>query len=203
MSKLEQIKQRKIVIISMVAFWVNFAIILVTHLLTNTTDLHIDYSISKYVGLTVTSSIAFLIVNVAVSIALWKYLKPLIKSNIQRYLLLYIVVMLIGLSLCPIHLYDNVIPEPIIMGRAPISFLHVITSRTMFVAMMLFSIVTFCLGEFRKKYNRITTSASLVFMIYAIICVAAFVFFPQIFWSFDIIFESLYIAFFFLVVTFF
>ena len=113
-------------------------------------------------------------------------------------MLFIIVVTLIGLSLFPIGLFDNIIPEPIILGRTPISFLHVLTSRTMFVVMAAFSILTYCIGE--EKYNRKVRVANLVFMIYAAICIVCYIFFPSFFWAFDIIFESLYIALFFNVV---
>ena len=193
-------KRRKLVILAMTIFWINFIVILFSHLLTRT-DFHLDFSISKYVGLTFESSIAFLIVNVLVSIAIFYYLAPKLKLTSQKILLAIIVITLVGLSFCPIGLFDNIIQTPIILGRTPISFLHVLFSRTMFVIMAVFSLITFLFGEWRKLYKMPTLAANLIFVIYAAFCILIYVFFPEFFWTFDLIFESIYIANFFLVVA--
>jgi hypothetical protein len=199
--KTEKAKSRKVVVISTAAFWINFALIVITHSFTGRAGAHLDYSISKYVGLSFPSAIAFLIVNTVISFALWKYLKPLLKNNIQKILMIYIIITLVGLSLCPIGLFDEIIPEPVLLGRTPISFLHVITSRSMFVAMAAFSLLTFFLGDANEKlYSRRVRIVNLAFFIYAALCIFIFLFFPQLFWSFDIVFESIYIASFFNVV---
>jgi hypothetical protein len=198
--KLEKLKAKKTVLYSMIAFWVTFVAIVIVHNITGTAGLHIDYSISKYVGLTFPSAICFLIVNTAVSIAMWRYLSPKLENKAQRAILIYIIITLIGLSLCPIGLFDNIIPEPVILGRTPISFMHVLTSRTMFVAMAAFSLVTFYLGKHKSEHDKNVQKVCLSFFIYAAICTVAFIFFPQVFWAIDIIFESVYIAYFFMVV---
>ena len=198
--KLEKIKAKKTVLISMVAFWVNFLLILITHFVTGAAGPHLDYSISKYVGLTFPSAICFLIVNVAVALAMWHYMKPKLENKAQRVLMIYIIITLIGLSLCPIGLFDKILPEPIIFGRTPISFMHVLTSRTMFVAMAAFALLTFYLGKNKSLHDQNTQKTNLAFFIYAAICTVVFIFFPQVFWTIDIIFESIYIAFFFIAV---
>lgn len=198
--KLEKLKAKKIVLYSMVAFWVNFFIILFTHVVTGTTGLRLDYSISKYVGLSFPSAIMFLVINSAVAFGMWHYLKPKLSNTIQRILMITIVITLIGLSLCPISLFDMIIPSPIILGRTPISFLHVLTSRLMFVIMAAFSLLTFYLGKSRTLHDKNTQKTCLAFFIYAAICIVLYIFFPSIFWSVDVIIESLYIAFFFIVV---
>ncbi len=191
---------KKPVIRAMILFWVNFFAILIIHNLTGRAGLHLDFSISKYVGLSFPSAIAFLIVNTFVALSMWQYLKPKLKDNIQRWLMLYIVVTLILLSLFPIGLFDEIIRAPIIFGRTPISFLHVITSRTMFVAMTAFALYTFYAGKRKNYHDKTIIKTALAFFIYAAICTFTYIFFSNVFWSFDIVFESLYIAFFFIVV---
>jgi len=203
-AKLEKLRNRKVVIFSTTAFWINFLAIVLIHNLTGTAGTHLDFSISKYVGLTFQSAIAFLIVNVIISFAIWNYLRPLLKNDAQKIILLLIVITLVGLSIFPIGLFDNIIPEPIILGRTPISFLHVLTSRTMFVLMATFALLTFFLGDSENKgkklYRREVLVTNLAFVMYAAVCIVCYIFFPDFFWTFDIIFESAYIAFFFNVV---
>jgi hypothetical protein len=191
---------KKRVYASMILFWSVFALIVLTHVVTGTAGLHLDYSISKYVGLTFPSAIVFLITNVIVATLMWQYICPKLKSNAQRFLIKYTFVMLVLLSIFPIGLFDTIIPEPVFLGRTPISFLHVITSRTMFVAMAAFALLTFYEGKKKDLHSVVVQKASLAFFIFSAICIFAFVFFSGFFWQFDIIFESLYIAFFFLLV---
>jgi len=200
MNNLEKLKNKKVVVRAMMLFWVNFFAIVVIHNLTGRAGLHIDYSISKYVGLSFPSAIAFLIVNTFVALSMWKYLKPKLEDKVQRGLMLYIVITLILLSLFPIGLFDEIIPSPIVFGRTPISFLHVITSRTMFVAMCAFALYTFYAGRRKSLHDETTIKTTLAFFIYSALCTFAFIFFSEFFWSIDVIFESLYIAFFFIVV---
>ncbi len=191
---------RKKVYYSIVAFWAVFIAILLTHIITGTADFCINYSISKYVGLSFPSAIAFLLVNVFVSVMMWQYLKPKLKSEWLKLLLKIIVVTLVLLSVFPIGLFDNIIPEPVLFGRTPISFLHVITSRTMFIAMAAFSAMAFYEGKVKNLHDANVRKVALLFFIYAVICTFAFIFFSEIFWQIDLIFESLYIAFFFILV---
>lgn len=184
----------------MILFWVNFFTILLVHNLTGRAGLHIDFSISKYVGLSFPSAIAFLVVNTFVALSIWQYLKPKLGDKVQRFLMIYIMVTLVLLSLFPIGLFDEIIPSPIIFGRTPISFLHVITSRTMFVAMCAFALYTFYAGRRKSMHDEVVIKTALAFFLYAAICVFTYIFFSTIFWQFDIIFEALYIAFFFVVV---
>ena len=183
--------EKRPVIVSMIVFWAVFCLILITHNLTGTAYLHLSYSISKYVGLSFPSAILFLITNVFVSVVLWCYMKPRMKSDMQKLIMKIIVATLVLLSVFPIGLFDNIIPEPVLFGRTPISLLHVITSRTMFVAMSAFALLAFY--ENKNK-------AALSFFIYAAICIFCFIFFSSFFWQVDLIFESVYIAYFFIVV---
>lgn len=200
MNKLEKLKAKRTVIRAMILFWVNFIVILITHNLTGRAGLHIDFSISKYVGLSFPSAIAFFIVNTFVALSMWRYLKPKLGDKIQRLLMGYIVITLILLSLFPIGLFDTIIPDPIIFGRTPISFLHVLTSRTMFIAMCLFSLYTFYAARRKNLRDEAMIKVALAFFIYATLCTFFYIFFSNIFWQIDLIFEAVYIAFFFIVV---
>ena len=191
---------KKPVYISMITFWAVFALIVLTHIVTGTAGFHLDYSISKYVGLTFPSAIVFLITNVFVATMMWRYIEPKLKSNAQKFLIKYTFVTLVLLSVFPIGLFDTIIPEPVFLGRTPISFLHVITSRTMFVAMAAFSLLVFYDGRKKNLHEVYTKKMALAFFIFAALCVFTFIFFSGIFWQFDIVFESLYIAFFFLLI---
>lgn len=192
--------EKKPVIISMIVFWSVFCLILLAHVLTNTADLRIDYSISKYVGLTFPSAILFLVTNVYVSFILWRYIKPRLKTDMQKVVMKIIIATLVLLSVFPIGLFDSIFPEPVIFGRTPISFLHVITSRTMFIAMAAFALLTFYEGKNKNLHDANIQKTALAFFLYAAVCTVAFIFFSPFFWKVDLIFESLYIAFFFIVV---
>ena len=194
---------RKKVYYSMVAFGAVFIAILKTFFNSFdnlSADFCINYSISKYVGLSFPSAIAFLLVNIFVSVVMWQYLKPKLKSEWLKLLLKIIVVTLVLLSVFPIGLFDNILPEPVLFGRTPISFLHVSTSRTMFIAMAAFSVMAFYEGKVKNLHDKNVRKVALLFFIYAVICTFAFIFFSEIFWQIDLIFESLYIAFFFILV---
>ena len=184
----------------MIVFWSVFCLILLAHVLTNTADLRIDYSISKYVGLTFPSAILFLVTNVYVSFILWRFIKPRLKTDMQKVVMKIIIATLVLLSVFPIGLFDNIFPEPVIFGRTPISFLHVITSRTMFIAMAAFALLTFYEGKNKNLHDANIQKTALAFFLYAAVCTVAFIFFSSFFWKVDLIFESLYIAFFFIVV---
>jgi hypothetical protein len=185
----------------MAVFWGSFAVVLLTHLLTGTAEFRLDYSISRYVGLTIPSAIVFLLTNIVVSVLMWRFMKPKIKTKTQSFLIKYIIAMLILLSIFPIVLFDEVIPTPIIFGRAPISFLHVITSRTMFFAMAAFALATFYEGKSKKLHEQNVQKCAFLFFVFAALCVFVYIFFSPVFWQLNIVFESIYIAFFFFLIS--
>ena len=178
--------------------FVTFGIIL-THVFTGLVEFTFSYSISKYVGLSEVSSIVFLIANTLVAYLIWNELSKKLTNRVLRTLTLVILICLVGLSMCPYGFYDYVVPEPLILGRTPITLLHMIFSRVMFLSMAGFSGYNFYLNNFKKKYKKPSTKVSLFFVIYAAICLICYLFFPSFFWAFDFIFESVYILFFFIV----
>ena len=170
-----------------------------THIITSLTDFHIDYSISKYVGMSSVSSIVFLIANSLVAYFIWNEVGQKLNNKIQRALIILIIISLIGLSICPLGFYDYVIPEPVIFGRTPISLFHVVFARAMFALMAIFAGYTFYLNDIKKKYKKISTKFSLGFVMYAVFCIVCCVFFPDFFWGLNIILESTYLLGFFVV----
>lgn len=171
--------------------------IILTHILTGLTTFHLDFSISKYVGLSEVSSIVFLVSNTLVAFLFWNELSKKLSDKISRILIGTILICLIGLSICPYGFYDFIIPEPVILDRTPITFLHVVFSRTMFVLMAIFSAYSFYLSDLKKKYQKKATKFSLFFVIFALAIFALYLFSPETFWNYSLIFESTYILFFF------
>ncbi len=195
--RLEKIKAKKAVVYSIAAFWLTILAVIIVHNITGAAGVRLDFSISKYVGLSFPSAILFLITNCFVAISMWRYIKPKLKTKTQVFLMKYIMIMLVLLSLFPIGLFDNIIPNPIIFGRTPISFLHVLTSRTMFFAMAAFAAVTFYEGKSKRLHEIMVQKASLMFFIFAAVCIFTFIFFSGFFWKLNIVLESIYIGLFF------
>ena len=173
--------------------------IILTHIATGLTEFTFSYSISKYVGLSEVSSIVFLVANTLVAYLVWHELDKRLTNKILRVLIGFILVCLVGLSMCPYGFYDYVVPKPVIFGRTPITLLHMIFSRTMFVLMAVFSGYNFYLNDIKRKYKRPATKISLLFVVYAALVMVLYLFFPEFFWTIDFILESVYILFFFIV----
>lgn len=196
-------------------FVIVFLIILLTHILTGTAGFDCRFSISKYVGLTATSSIAFLISNTIIAYLAKKYIfdvavEKINKKPVKSYKELntdakifyvtgvIIMVMLIVLSMCPINFYDNILPNPVLFGRTPISLLHVISSRSMFGIMVGFALFVAYLAKKKNLFSKKTMITCLAFAVYGLICISTCIFLPSIFWGFDLYFESAFIIGFFI-----
>ena len=185
-------------------FVVVFLIILLTHILTGTAGFDCRFSISKYVGLN--TIIAYLAKDYIFDIAVEKINKKPAKSfkelntEAKVFYVLGIAIMidLIVLSMCPINFYDNILPNPVIFGRTPISFLHVISSRSMFGIMVGFALLAAYLAKKKELFSKKTMITCLTFAVYGIICILTCIFLPSIFWGFDLYFESAFIIGFFI-----
>jgi hypothetical protein len=192
-------KDKKNIIVAVAAFWIIFAIILTTHVLTGTAVLRTDFSISRYVGLTVISALAFFIGNVIVSVAIGRYIKKVILKNINQpteakiYAILVgvIIATLMGVSIFPCGLFDNSLTE-----YGTVTIIHQLLARTMFVAMFALAFYNIYLSTKKPVFSKLTRNISIIFAIIGTICFVSFMFFPDIFWSLNIIYESTYIAFF-------
>ena len=212
---MKNIKGKNRIKLGLALFVVVFLIILATHILTGTADFDCRFSISKYVGLTATSSIVFLISNTIIAYLAKDYIfeiaaEKINKKSVKSYKELnaqakafyitgvVIMIMLIVLSMCPINFYDNILPSPVIFGRAPISLLHVISSRSMFGLMVGFALYTAYLAKKKQLFPKKTMITCILFAIYGLICMATCIFLPSIFWGFDLYFESAFIIGFFI-----
>lgn len=124
---------------------------------------HIDYTISRYVGLEHWSAIVFFISNVFVAFLVGKYLFQL-GDAWKMPKLFYVVtvlmaVALVGLSAFPIGLFD------VNDTTSIISWAHQITSRTMFIAMMLIAMmIVVC-----RRAGVLAHRANVIFLVFAVV----------------------------------
>ncbi len=100
---------------------------------------HLNYSISRYVGLEMWSSIMFGVGNFFVAYFMLKFLWTAGRRwRMGWYYFVVVIVMLLallGLSVCPIGRFDRIYDgEP-----GPVSLIHEFCSRTMFLLMLVIS----------------------------------------------------------------
>lgn len=147
--------------------------------------LHWDYSISKYVGLELWSTIAFAVGNMLVAAVAGRYAWKLGEAwkmpRMYFYSVFVMVVALIWLSMCPTVLCD--VGEK----KSLISWMHFVASRTMFLAML---IVGAMLALYKKASER-TRTWSAIFVAYGVICVLGYL--MEGGWFRLLVCESLYI----------
>lgn len=139
-------------------------------------DSFVSNSISYYVAHGSLSAIAFLAVNFIYAIFVWKNIN--LKNGFQNFVLKVILICLIGLSIFPY----GYVEFPIHEGFA----------RTMFVLMGIFAGLIFL----DRKYSRKVRILNLIFVAYAIFCGTIFLYVPVFFWSYNLIFEIIYLGFF-------
>lgn len=136
----------------------------------------VSNSISYYVAHGPLSAIAFLAVNLIYAIFAWKNIN--FKNGFQNLVFKTILICLVGLSIFPY----GYVELPIHEGFA----------RTMFVLMGIFSGLIFL----DRKYPKKIRALKLIFVAYAIFCGAIFLYAPVFFWSYNLIFETIYLGFF-------
>lgn len=129
---------------------------------------HLNYSVSKYVGLEWWSSLLFLLSNIVVSVLVGRYAWNVGRMwkmpRVYYYCVTILVVTLLWLSMCPVGFCD-------VDGRKSLmTWLHEISSRTMFL-MMLFIGIIFAVS---KRATRCSRIVSIVFVIYGIFCVVGY-----------------------------
>lgn len=149
---------------------------------------HLEYSISHYVGLELWSAIFFTLGNIFVSIFmayfLWKLGEAWKMPRLFYWLIVVLVVSLIGLSVCPSGFAD--------MGDqiSTVTWIHVLTSRLMFIAMMLIAaMIVVC-----RHANALAHIINVVYLIYAVVCIMGFM--EEQTWFLDavMVFETIYLA---------
>lgn len=147
----------------------------------------VSSSISHYVGLEIWSAVFFTIANAFVLTLLGTYLWRMGEAwRMPKAFFLLIVVLgvsLMGLSVFPSGMFDT--------GESSslITWMHWLTSRTMFFTMMLISaMVILC-----KRANRVAHLVNVIFMMYAILCLVGFLTGDAWFSQAVMIFETLYL----------
>lgn len=147
--------------------------------------LHWDYSISKYVGLELWSSITFVLSNIIVAAVVGRYAWKLGVSwrmpRIYFYCVFVMVVALIWLSMCPTALCD-------FDGKISlISWMHHISSRTMFLMMLIVGVMLM----FTKRADERSRTWSAIFVAYGVVCMLGYL--TNGSWFVLLVWESLYI----------
>lgn len=132
---------------------------------------HLNYSISRYVGLEAWSSLMFGISNVIVAVLMARYLWSLGRTwkmwKIYYVVVVVMIVMLLGLSICPIGRFDNIYQgEP-----GPVSIVHEYCSRIMFSMM----IVTAFFWVISGRVGRKTWWAAVLYVMMGMVYALAFV----------------------------
>ncbi len=199
--------KKNLVVGSIIFSLATFAILLAVWLFAE--PFNPKHSISYYVGYTIPSAIAFLIVNILSVYNMHKFYigvinrsfdpghKELIvpgfknrkalnfSANFYYVLGVLIMIGLIGLSVFPIHLFERMNPA---LGFT--SEFHRIFSRSMFVIM---SIQCFYTGWHFRQQKKVLIP-NMIFAVYAIICCTAFLATSSFFWTYDFIFESVFVV---------
>lgn len=157
---------------------------------------HLEYSISKYVGLETWSAVLFTIGNLFVAAFFGKYLWKLGEAwdmpRLFYYLIIVMVVGLLTLSFCPSGYCD-------FDGKKNlITWLHEVSSRMMFIAMMSEAALIACW----KKASRLAHALCVSYVVYAIICIAGYFTKGEWFLTFLMIYESMYLAMFMIMLAF-
>lgn len=151
---------------------------------------HIEYSISRYVGLETWSAVVFALGNIAVAGLFGKYLYAVGEAwQMPKWFYVLVVITaaaLLGLSACPIGYFD---PAGVAFGTSAPSLVHKICSRLMFACMLLMAFVWQWQNEIQNKIRLWCA----IFVVYGLVCVTAY--YVRWNWFFDtmLVFESVYI----------
>lgn len=148
---------------------------------------HLEWSISKYVGLETWSAIMFAAGNLAVALLMGKYLWSLGERwkmpKIYYLAVLVMAVALLWLSFCPVGYFD------VAGEKSTISLMHVMSSRLMFVMMMAIAmIVIMC-----RRAGVSAHALCVGYLVYAIFCVIGELTRADWFVPLTLIFESAYL----------
>ncbi len=152
---------------------------------------HLEYSISRYVGSATWSAVLFALGNVVVAISMLYFFYQLAETwklpRVFNWLVVIMAIALLGLSVCPVGYFD--LPGTA-YASSTISQIHEVCSRTMFVMMLLATL----LMVVARTASRATKVEGVLYIIYGAICVWAY--FAKLRWFFAglLIFESLYLV---------
>ncbi|MBR5408893.1 hypothetical protein IK112_03060 [Candidatus Saccharibacteria bacterium] len=174
----------KMILVGTGLFTAMLAIILTIYIVRDG-NFYLDYSISRYVGRELWSAIFFAVVNFVLVWLVWEYLKQLWPKYGQAWRVVMIIMLVgfVGLSLCPLGLFDANYGD-----YGVISILHQIFSRSMFF----FMAIAAGIAGWKQKQNKWIFGLCLAYVICAI-TMMIMSFTAKIFWDFNFIFESVYI----------
>lgn len=148
---------------------------------------HPNYSISKYVGLETWSVLVFALGNFVVAGLLGRYLFQVGRDwRMPRWyfwVVVLLVAALVGLSVWPCGYFDR-------NGvKSLVTVLHEISSRTMFVGMVVVALTLMS----RKEMRRVTKVGAGVFVVYGLVCCLGYLTKGSWFVSPMLFFEGAYI----------
>lgn len=148
---------------------------------------HADYTISRYVGLEHWSAIVFFLSNIFVTILIGRYLFLLGAAwkmpKLFYVLTVIMAVMLVGLSAFPIGLFD-------VNGTTSIiSWAHQITSRGMFITMLLIAMMIVAC----RRAGAVAHIANILFILFAVVFVVGFLTKAPWFLSHAMAYETAYL----------
>lgn len=150
--------------------------------------LRLGWSISRYVGCETWSAVLFALGNFLVVAMVGRYLWKLGDKwhmlRIYYYCAFLMCAGLILLSIFPVGYFDSV------AGKSVISYAHEISSRTMFIAMMLMAAML--AGNWRASAQ--TRALCMAYLVYAVFCVTGYLTDGSWFTPLILIYESVYIA---------
>lgn len=150
---------------------------------------HLEYSISRYVGLQTWSAILFALSNFVVIGLVGKYLYAVGEHwRLKRWFYYVIVLMMVafvGVSMCPLGYFDR-----FVAGKSVVSVIHELCSRGLFVCMAVLALGLFLCRQIDQK----TRILCAVFVLYGIVCAIAY--FRRSGWLTQamLVFESCYIV---------
>ncbi len=183
--------------ISLLTYILATIIIVGGHSLLGNYGFYLDHTISRYIGLGIWSSILFLAVSIFIFINIMKYLKHLKTTykmgNFWWAIAIITMVSLLGVGLCPLGFFDQTYGD---FGL--VSILHRISSSMMFC----FSIVLVFLMTLKFHTEKPFFISSLLYIICGLAFIVCYMLNLSLFMNIIFIFESAFLAFFYIVLLF-
>lgn len=179
--------ERKCMFGAILIFLVTAALAIVLNTTVGKYGWHLEWSISRYVGLELWSAVLFAIGNCFVAAFMGRYLWKLGERwgmpKLYYALVLVMATALLWLSFCPVGFCD-------MDGQtSTVSLMHVMSSRCMFISMMLISmIVVLC-----RKAGMTAHALNVGYLVYAIFCVIGELSKATWFVPLTLIYESVYL----------
>ena len=181
--KLEQTKIKTL----MILYCVVISVIVLSHSFLEGYGFHLDYTISRYLGMTFWSAILFLATSIISSVAILKFILKFKKEHEMNSLWFVFAILmlagLLGLSFCPIGLFDEVYGE-----FGIVSLCHRFFSITMFSSSIAFAGLSFL--RLKEKSTRINLAT---FAVYGTIVAVSYVMNIPFLMNYIFIFEGLFL----------